>query len=351
LAEWRHESGRDSSPSFGIKICDDGASVYNCFTCKSKGDLAGLAFALARYRDEPELREYGKKVQQDEILGGTDDFGTWEEKGKSVKAEKSDRITKFPSYRDFLQRFDPVWKHPAALNYLARRGIGFYAVATLGLRFDYWSQRIIFPVFDQWTGRYAGCSGRTILNKRGMEEYEQRDGRPYPKVRDYHGLEKRKLLLRLRPTHRPPSGGLLREPIPELRGRLLGVEGLFAFARFTQLGLGRSTFAILGSVVTEEKATWLKEQDSAIYWFVDPDKAGRTCLWGYDPQDESVTNEDKLKGRSISALEKLYGHAAQFIPSYPPDKLDPDLLDYEDVINMMDSAEFYARSSDNRPRR
>ncbi len=51
FAPWTHR-GNDSRPSFGILIDDEGASVFNCFGCKARGDLLQLVLDLADYRGD-----------------------------------------------------------------------------------------------------------------------------------------------------------------------------------------------------------------------------------------------------------------------------------------------------------
>ena len=49
LAPWTHASGKDSHPSFGIKIKDGGVSKAHCFSCMFTGTLQDLVIDLKSY--------------------------------------------------------------------------------------------------------------------------------------------------------------------------------------------------------------------------------------------------------------------------------------------------------------
>jgi hypothetical protein len=340
FAEWRHPSGSDSTASFGVSIHDGSPSFYHCFTCKSKGDLGDLALALSKFRDDPELKTLATKLRTDEILGGSDDFGEWEEKFHvSETAENRNRT--FPSYANFKRRHPSIVTHTGAIKYARRRRLPLYTCVSLGIRVDREQRRILFPVFDYWTGLYAGASGRICISETARKQREaelsERAGKriAVPKVRDYGGLEKRNLVLsrirRNRPSSRPR------------RGYIIVVEGLFAFARMVALGFGDCTVALLGSELTEGKADILKDIDCTIYWFVDNDQAGKACLFGqWDEEAEHYRHDGAL-----SMLPML----PNFLPTWPEGKDDPDDLCKQEVEDMITTAQLYVRQSDHRKRR
>lgn len=49
LAQWKHRSGHDENPSFGISVEPHGASKYKCHACGTSGELAYLLWSVARY--------------------------------------------------------------------------------------------------------------------------------------------------------------------------------------------------------------------------------------------------------------------------------------------------------------
>jgi hypothetical protein len=342
LAPWKqeHAKGYDNNPSFGISINDNDVSYYNCFTCKAKGTLGGLAMVLANYRDEPELREYGKVIDREEILGGHVHFGDWDDQ-TLTKKEKVTRIDTFAPYSKFLKR-PSVFTSAAAISYLRRRRVTFDTVVATGLRFDPREKRILFPVFDYWTGNFVGCSGRTILAGDALKRLEDDTGRPQPRIRDYLGLPKDRVILsRVRNdavnrTRLPRYAmGQPHNPNSRIGTYILVVEGLFAYLRLVQLGYGHSAAALLGSVVTEGKAEIFRDLNMPTYWLTDDDAAGYSCLHGEHDEEGNIKRH--------GALDMFYGEFPQFELMYPAGKTDPDELVGEELEQMIKNAELYIR--------
>lgn len=63
FAKWKHPSGQDSQPSFGISICDGGVSHFRCHSCNCRGELNYLVWHLARLtgKDLSELMSFVHK--------------------------------------------------------------------------------------------------------------------------------------------------------------------------------------------------------------------------------------------------------------------------------------------------
>lgn len=116
------------------------------------------------------------------------------------------------------------------------------------------------------------------------------------------------------------------------------VEGLFAYLRMLQLGFGRSTVALLGSVLTDGKLAIFEDMGRAIYWFTDNDAPGEACLKGLFKKE--LGDHEWEAG----ALYKLYHHVAQFIPEWPDAKDDPDQLTRDEVLTMAANAELYVKA-------
>jgi hypothetical protein len=325
--KFEHRTGRDDKPGFGVHVEDDDVSYYSCFTCKSTGTLGGLAMQLGRYREEPGLITYGKELDRQEILGGLIEF-KWEE-NRVVKNKAFDRVTNFPNEYEFERRYRSALAYPECVGYLRRRGISASTTFEIGLRFDERQRRILFPVYDYWTGSYAGCSGRSILGPKTRSTIEQRTGMPQPKVRDYFGLQKDRVILRKRRVSKRTTENECTYGIC--------VEGLFAFATSVERGYGNNTFALLGSAVLAPKATIIADIGLPVYWFTDNDPAGQSCLYG-------KWDEDKNKYLGGGALDKLYHEVAQFVPSWPEDKNDPDQLTKYEFGKMIADAEIYIKT-------
>lgn len=66
LAQWRHPSGHDENPSFGVSVESGGASKYKCHSCGTSGELTYLIFSIARYskKDMSELLQFVQRHNQ-----------------------------------------------------------------------------------------------------------------------------------------------------------------------------------------------------------------------------------------------------------------------------------------------
>lgn len=337
---WKHAQGHDNTPSLGIKIEPEGRSGYHCWSCHSKGSLPNLLFQLAKHREDPALTKLGHKVEMDEILGSDElEFEEWGSNGKNSTKEKSRVSVTFPDERALYDKYPSAFTSTRAIEYLVRRGIHVDTIEQIGIRYDEYQQRVLLPVSDYWTGRFAGFTGRIILSDRRRsllaDELSARYGKriTVPKIRDYGGLTKRSLLL-----------GRFGSPISYKRvwGRVRGrnrpeanyvilVEGLFAYLRLTQLGF-ENVYAILGSVLTPEKANILRDMGKAVYWFVDNDLAGQQCLYGSFNHEEQI-----FEGGG--ALDQLYKEVMQYTVEWPEGKDDPDDLTLDEVNYMVENGE------------
>jgi hypothetical protein len=186
LAPWTHATGSDSSPSFGIHVAEGEASIFNCFTCHSKGTLPYLVHLLEDFSGE-DFGGLQRELENGEILGP--ELPEWEGRSRFRKRKKVEQLPP-PIDKELLALYDPAEGHP----YLAERGIHDCTSEELGLLVDpddgHGVERILFPVHAP-NGDFYGFSGRAVEG--GIE----------PKVRDYFGLNKRLLLLganHIRPT-------------------------------------------------------------------------------------------------------------------------------------------------------
>jgi hypothetical protein len=176
------------------------------------------------------------------------------------------------------------------LPYLRERGIIYPTHYRLGIRFDPYDQRVLFPVYDHY-GQFRGFTGRSI---------QSRDTWPssYPKVKDYLGLNKREVFLGV-----PPYSYLLTDT-PNII-----VEGLFDYALLVQAGYPR-TRAILGTSLTEEKIEILIAAGEPVYFFMDNDDAGWAALFGTVNPDGDLETENAWAYR-------LYKEIPVWIVPYP----------------------------------
>lgn len=298
LAAWTHQGGHDRRPSAAAKPAD-GPSGWTCLTCKNHGRITSLVVQLGRKRGQ-DLSGLLREVQLAELagehvvhFGGFDDLPAVEPAPEPLEEAVFDGL------------YPAASGDPEAAAYLAARGIGGTTADSLGLLWDGdpRQRRVLFPVRDH-AGRLFGFTGRAV------------DPETSPKIRDYAGLPKRHLVLgaeRWR-SHRP----------------LILVEGLFGYAALIERGVERlaSVGAVLGSVLTPEKAQLVRGWGEATYLLFDNDEAGEAGLFGHvDPDGRRVWRE--------GAVARLLDHVPVFVPAWPEGKDDPDQLTLAEVETML----------------
>jgi len=156
FAPAKHSDGVDKHPSFAVSI--GASSVYNCFSCNSRGPLDGLVFDLkmALGKGKHDGYELGQALQlisneEQETELDIPDFDQKPKVGSEVKF--------FPE--DWINSFQPFSCFPAARAYLAKRNVPEWVGMELDLRYDSLYQRLCFPIRD-WKGYAVGLHGRNI---------------------------------------------------------------------------------------------------------------------------------------------------------------------------------------------
>jgi len=319
FAAWAHQSGQDTNHSFGVHINTKGKSAYKCFACGNQGSMAKLAFNLGHGRN----KDYSKIAHEIEIaeITGLDPLNL---------PEWDDEETTQNQSRDVPELYEGVYPWAIGHPYLRQRGIHWNTAYALRLRYDSVQQRILFPVYDR-RGQFNGFSGR----------YSGRKPLPakYPRVRDYLGLPKRKLLLGEHyPRSRSRAG--LREP----RATII-VEGLFDYARVKQATAGGAygVLCILGTEITAEKRATLLELDKPLIWMVDNDEAGRKVLYG------KIDLKTRTHIHETGMLHLLYGKLPQLLTEYPKrlirgkDIKDPGDCTDQEIRDMIKDAELFIK--------
>lgn len=264
FAPWTHQKKTDNHPSFGITIKPDGRSAYKCLSCQMKGRFASLPGKLGGYRkiDYTKLRLWAESTEMQAQLFKP--VPKWED-ADPVAIDYSERQT------GIVQRPDPSvmhrFPHAIALPYLHKRGLGLFDVLRLGLRYDSFQRRVLFPVYDP-EDRFCGFTGRSVLSIDWTKEN--------PKVRDYYGLNKREVFLKLPGRY---------------EGKKIISEGLFDFATAIKHGHLNSR-AILGTALTPEKIEILIQEGEPVYFFMDNDLAGWQALFGIFDEDENLVTDN-----------------------------------------------------------
>ena len=151
--------GRDYKASFGIRIERDGkSSVFNCFSCASKGDLMELCNELAGLRGE-DYTEIEEWVWEVETLTAIETFD-FDELSPAKKREQRRDILAHDVYDDVELDMFP---DPAPVEWLDMRGISAAAAVEFDLRDDPEEGRVLFPM-RRLDGKLIGLSGRTYRN-------------------------------------------------------------------------------------------------------------------------------------------------------------------------------------------
>lgn len=308
LARWTHQRGRDRRPSFGVKVETDGVSGYKCQACGHKGTLVGLLSKIKMYSGadtEPLIDWVKAREARGEELPP---YG--------VRTQSEDMTPPEPVMEEaYEDLFPPASEVGAAVQYLASRGISPETADKLGLLYDDEphgdrttpENRILFPVRDR-AGSLYGFTGRTI------------NPNVQPKIRDYAGLPKRKLLLgeHLWSNDKPP----------------FLVEGLFGYAHLHQIGADQyfDIAATLGAELHPmQRARVLAHPSARAYLMFDFDEAGDKALFGpVLPEPNSYTGEPSREW-SKGAIGQLIDHIMVFVPDWPDGKDDPDQLTLDEV--------------------
>lgn len=314
MSPWLHVTKIDRNPSFAVHVNNTGVSAYQCFTCKQHGSLNKLALELGHYRKDPTLTDIANEIALAELRGFTPQ--EWEDTGAVDRKIVAANRTIYPSFHE------DAW----AVAYVRQRGINMATAFSLGLRGDPERGRVLFPVYDI-QGTFRGYSGRAIelpdVPHHVFSQWVTREKNNRVKVRDYLGLPKRELLL---------GGHRVKR---RAKGRIVLVEGLFAYARLRQHGIP-NVVALLGSIVTPEKTQLLIDWNLPIVCLTDDDEAGREAIYGHHPSDGSKNTP--------GIIDLLYGQVPILLPKWPMNKTDPDELDKSEVMQMIAQAELFTKA-------
>lgn len=249
FAPFKHANAIDNHPSAGISCDPDGTSIYNCFTCHTKGPFHRI---LAEYGDlsGEDLGDLVDELEENEFLGPRA-LPSWDRQ----KEKKLDEIQTPLDEGVYMDLYDSAAGHP----YLKERGISDATARKLELLFDPKGPtdnepRILFPIRG-YDGLLYGFSGRAISGKAAL------------KVRDYHGLRKALNLL---------GAHLVAKDNPK---QIILVEGLFDYAKTHENGYHGC--AAMHSTLTEAQAAIIRDMGKPTYMMWDNpkvDKAGDSAM-------------------------------------------------------------------------
>ena len=293
FAEFLHKFGRDTNPSFFVKINDSGYSGYNCFTCHQTGNMGKLIEKLGGLRGE----DYSALVIRALIEETPDTFIDWDER----QLMQNEPLV--PLDQDiYFRMYPPILNFKEARRYLAKRQISEETAELLQLRYDPDEHRVLFPVFSGEANQLFGFTGRAVFDAPA-------------KVKDYSGLKKDRLIL---------GEQLIQEGKP-----ILLVEGLFAYANMYEICADDfcSPIASMGSRLSDAQRDLIVEFQLPVYLLYDNDEAGQQGLYG--PKRKNGSYEGG------GAIDQLKDHVPTYIAEYPTGVQDPDNLTTDDVENIV----------------
>jgi hypothetical protein len=163
LAPWKHKSGKDSNPSFGVHIEEFGTSAYSCFSCGS-GSLEelvqGIEFYCAGNFEGYDFSTCHKLLNDEDVFLKLPEYG---------EAVSGPVFKEWPQY--WIDSFSPALSSPVASDYLLNRGVSPSDMESLQLKYDPKRSMVVFPYWNVY-GKFAGARGRSILpNVEGPQKH------------------------------------------------------------------------------------------------------------------------------------------------------------------------------------
>lgn len=173
LAFWRHKSGKDSMPSFGVNIEKGG---FNCFACE-KGSLEYLIGILSLYLSKPNLPEplkyrYNIPLAREILSDALSDLDVLDPYEDALKPSGA-VFNPWPDWA--LQGFTPAHLVHDSSEYLTKRGVSLAECKQFDLRFDTPRQMLLAPYKNVW-GKLAGIRGRSINPDANLQHYDYSTG-------------------------------------------------------------------------------------------------------------------------------------------------------------------------------
>ena len=168
LAFARHASGKDSNPSFGIRIEPQGQSICNCFACNVKGSLSTLLTELLyelHKGNGPKL----KLAEAFKLIEEENEAGYFPQADWNPGAKEEKQVEVWPE--DWLQSFKLAMSITRAHDFLLRRGVTPKLAAELELRYDSVGDMVGFPLRTT-EGKLAGMRGRLLVPSGDFRYYD-----------------------------------------------------------------------------------------------------------------------------------------------------------------------------------
>jgi DNA primase len=285
LAPWRHKSGRDKHPSFGIKIGPGDSHAY-CFSCHWSGSQTELLFELDNRGVEFDFATALRMIQQSEDESGIVDLSDVDYEAQRFSTPD---LHKFPE--SYVENFEPAHYagHDAHVHpYLRERGVSYEFAKQFDLRFDPIKGAIVFPIRD-YQGDLYGCHGR-IIAPEGHRKYHA------------YGHQE----------HRNPHIWL-GEHLVDRDCPVVFVESVFDLAR---------VWEIYENVITPMRSGINKEQLDRVRWV-------REVIVMFDNDEAGRKGVEKIR----KYLRKQDGYIVHIV--WPPEGQDPGDLSDEEIATML----------------
>lgn len=170
FAHWRHDSGVDNNPSFGVDL-ESQSHRFHCFSCNAGGKLKELPDQLHLLNGGGKKMSWQKK--KEDVAGL--DIGRAKEllmakekleleflpKGEALKSKAlKNELEAWPEW--WLESFPEVAGFEEARAYLEGRDVHEDQWKTFDLRYDPTRERVCFPIRD-WNDNLLGLHGRTVV--------------------------------------------------------------------------------------------------------------------------------------------------------------------------------------------
>lgn len=152
LAPWRHD-GKDSRPSFAIRVEPDKESYFNCFVCKN-GKLSDLLLELQYLK----AHNLGYDIA---AAWGVLEIEAAQKIDINVKNWGESEVEQ-PEYvfpEDWLAQFQKAWPVQMAREYLQSRSVSQEIAELLDVRWDKSRRTVCFPIRNG-SGELVSLRGR-----------------------------------------------------------------------------------------------------------------------------------------------------------------------------------------------
>lgn len=259
VARWTHPKGRDTHPSFSVKVVPDGPSVCGCYTCRLSVRMYPLLWKLDYYgRSYPELFSFLAKhdrpdldweppVAEDDLSARLRRVSNYE----TIEADRAPRFVEEESQavvpEDVVEGYRAI---PEEIRYWlnTERGLTDATIRTWELGWHPQQKRLVIPIRDS-SKTCVAISGRTLSRDTDTPKY-------------LHSRFKRNRVLYGEHRIVPGRVGYL-------------CEGFFHVMYLDQLGYGNAV-ARMGTALSTEQAQKLVTCFTELVIIPDGDVAGRT---------------------------------------------------------------------------